>query len=86
MLNKSEATKEASGKTIKEINNGSPDFTNRVMGNNFIEFAVTADYVNEFGDDAVISGYWYFTRDEVDKAETLDMLNWADAEDYEVVG
>jgi hypothetical protein len=85
-MNINQAIKEAGEKAIDEINNGSPWFTNRVMDNDFVEFAASADYIDEFGGNATIEGYWYFTKKAVAEVESIDLLDWSDAEDFEIVG
>lgn len=78
-LNREQAVARVGEEAVAEVEAKNCEFTNRVMGNGWVELAASV----KVGDETLVA-YYYQTEDAVAAAEDLGNLTW-EIEGFEII-
>jgi hypothetical protein len=75
-LNREQAIKEVGLNAVVEVEGESVDFTNRVTGNDWVEFSATVNAQDAEGENVKLTMYLLVAQSELDVCEELDGVDW----------
>jgi len=75
-LNREQAIKEVGLGAVVEVEGESVDFTNRVTGNDWVEFSATVEAKDTDGENVKLTMYLLVSQSEIDACEGLDGVDW----------
>lgn len=86
-LNRDQAIALVGEKSVLEVEGGSVDFTNRVTGNEWVEFSASVSAFTD-GESVKLVMYVLVSQEELDSCGDLDLIDWAKAigdAQYEII-
>lgn len=78
-ITRTQAVDQVGENAVLEVEGSSVDYTGRVTGNDWVEFAATVSAKDAEGESVKLVMYVMVSQSELDSCEELDCVNWEKA-------